>query len=177
MRKHSRAPRAPVRIGRVLIGIVSDTHDRAETMALAVRMLRERGAEFFIHCGDVGSPRVLDHLAGLAACFVFGNCDWDRAGLKRYAAHIDLACHDAFGDLTLDGKRIAVIHGDDSALKRRLLAEQQHDYLLQGHSHLREDTRIGRMRLINPGALHRANPKTAALLDTGSDELAFLVVA
>jgi hypothetical protein len=161
----------------MLIGIVSDTHDKADAMAAAVRMLRERGAEFFVHCGDVGSTRVLDHLAGLPACFVFGNCDWDRASLKRYAKDIDLACHDSFGDLTLAGKRIAVIHGDDHVLKRRLLTEQQHDYLLQGHSHVREDTRVGRIRLINPGALHRANPKTAALLDTATDELEFIEVA
>lgn len=161
----------------MLIGIVSDTHDKADTMATAIALLRERGAEFFVHCGDVGSPRVLDHLAGLPACFVFGNCDWDRAGLKRYAADIDLACHETFGDLTLGGKRIAVIHGDDHALKRRLLAAQQHDYLLQGHTHVREDTRVGRTRLINPGALHRANPKTAALLDTAGDKLEFIIVA
>jgi uncharacterized protein len=158
------------------IGIVSDTHDKADTMAAAVKLLRDCGAEFFVHCGDVGSPRVLDHLAGLAGCFVFGNCDWDRAGLRRYAEDIEVACHNTFGDLTLDGKRIAVIHGDDGKLKQRLLAEQQHDYLFQGHTHVREDTRVGKIRLINPGALHRANPKTAALLDTSSDKLEFLIV-
>ena len=161
----------------MLIGIVSDTHDKADAMAIAMRMLRDRGTEFFIHCGDVGSTRVLDHLAGLPACFVFGNCDWDRASLKRYAQDIDLACHDAFGNLTLDGKRIAVIHGDDHVLKRRLLSEQQHDYLLQGHTHVREDTRVGKIRLINPGALHRANPKTAARLDTAADTIEFIIVA
>ena len=160
----------------MLIGIVSDTHDKADTMAAAVKMLRDRGAEFFIHCGDVGAPRVLDHLAGLPGCFVFGNCDWDRAELRRYAEHIGVACHHTFGDLPLDGKRIAVVHGDDHALKRRLLTEQRHDYLFQGHTHVREDTRVGKMRLINPGALHRANPKTAALLDTSTDKLEFLIV-
>ena len=161
----------------MLIGIVSDTHDKADTMAAAVALLRGRGAEFFIHCGDVGSARVLDHLAGLPGCFVWGNCDWDRASLQRYASDIDVACHGPFGDLTLDGKRIAVVHGDDHVLKRRLLTGQRHDYLLQGHTHVREDTRVGRTRVINPGALHRANPKTAALLDTESDKLEFVIVA
>jgi hypothetical protein len=161
----------------MLIGIVSDTHDKADTMAAAVALLRGRGAEFFIHCGDVGSPRVLDHLAGLPACFVLGNCDWDRSLLQRYATDIGVACHGPFGDLTLDARRIALIHGDDHALKRRLLAEQRHDYLFQGHTHVREDSRIGKTRLINPGALHRANPKTAALLDTHRDAVEFLIVA
>lgn len=160
----------------MLIGILSDTHDRTETMAAAVQLLQARGAEYFIHCGDVGSPAVLDYLAGHKACFVWGNCDWDRIGLQRYAKSIEIDCFGAFGELELDGRKLAVIHGDDPALKRRLLSEQKHDYLLQGHTHVKQDARIGKMRLINPGALHRANPKTVALLDTASDLLEFLEI-
>ena len=63
-----------------------------------------------------------------------------------------------------------------SALKRRLLSEQRHDYLLQGHTHVKQDIRVGRMRIINPGALHRANPKTVALLDTAADAVEFLEI-
>lgn len=160
----------------VFVGILSDTHDRVDAMAAAMKLLRDAGAEFFIHCGDVGSERVLDHLAGVAAAFVFGNTDWDRAGLARYAQSIGVACHGAFADLELGGKRFAVIHGDDFKLKQRLLAEQRHDYLLQGHTHVRADERVGKVRLINPGALHRAREKSVALLDTGTDRVTFLTV-
>jgi putative phosphoesterase len=160
----------------VLVGILSDTHDRIDAMAAAVKLLRQRGAEFFVHCGDVGSERVLDHLAGLPSAFVFGNTDWDRAALARYAQSIGVACHGSFADLELGGKRVAVTHGDDFKLKQCLLAEQQHDYLLQGHTHVRADERVGRTRLINPGALQRAKEKTVALLDTASDRVEFLVV-
>ncbi|HZN65955.1 MAG TPA: YfcE family phosphodiesterase [Tepidisphaeraceae bacterium] len=161
----------------MLIGILSDTHDRADAMAAAMKLLRELGAAFYVHCGDVGAERVLDHLAGVPSAFVFGNTDWDRAALARYARSIGVACHDAFADLELGGKRIAVTHGDDYRLKQRILAEQRHDYLLQGHTHARADQRVGRTRLINPGALHRAKEKTVALLDTEADRLEFLVVS
>ena len=160
----------------MVIGILSDTHDRVDAMAAAMKLLRDRGAEFFIHCGDVGSERVVDHLAGVPAAFVFGNTDWDRAGLARYAQRIGVACYGSFADLELGGKRIAVIHGDDFKLKQRLLAEQGHDYLLQGHTHVRADQRVGKTRLINPGALHRASEKTVAILDTAVDRLTFLAV-
>jgi hypothetical protein len=160
----------------VLIGILSDTHDRADAMAAAIDLLRRKGAEFFIHCGDVGSERVIDHLAGLPSAFVFGNTDWDRAALARYAQSIGVACHGSFADLDLGGKRVAVIHGDDYTLKQRLLSEQNHDYLFQGHTHLRADERSGRTRLINPGALHRAKEKTVALLDTVTDRVGFLAL-
>jgi hypothetical protein len=160
----------------MLLGILSDTHDKADAMAAAMRLLQGRGAEYFLHCGDVGSERVLDYLAGVPAAFVWGNCDWDRAGIQRYAEKMKINCCDSFGDLVLDGKRIALLHGDDSKLKQRILIEQRHDYLLQGHTHVREDTRVGQIRLINPGALHRANPKTVALLDTAADRLEFITV-
>ena len=161
----------------MLIGILSDTHDRVDAMAAAMDVLRRRGAEFYVHCGDVGSEGVIDHLAGVPAAFVFGNTDWDRATLSRYAQRLGVRCYGAFADLDLGGRRVAVIHGDDFRLKQRLLAEQGHDYLLQGHTHVRADERVGKTRLINPGALHRAKEKTVALLDTATDRLTFLTVA
>ena len=161
----------------MLIGILSDTHDRVDAMAAAMELLRARGAEFYVHCGDVGSERVIDHLAGVPAAFVFGNTDWDRTSLSRYAEKLGVACHGAFADLELGGKRVAVIHGDDFRLRQRLLAEQRHDYLFQGHTHVRADERVGRTRLINPGALHRAREKTVALLDTAADKVSHLAVA
>ena len=160
----------------MLIGILSDTHDRVDAMAAAMELLRGRRAEFFVHCGDVGSERVIDHLAGVPAAFVFGNTDWDRGTLSRYAQKLGVACYGSYADLELGGKRLAVIHGDDFKLKQRLLAEQRHDYLLQGHTHARADERVGKVRLINPGALHRAREKTVAVLDTTTDRLTFLTV-
>ena len=158
------------------IGILSDTHDRVDAMAAGMKLLRDQGAAYFIHCGDVGSERVLDHLAGVPSAFVFGNTDWDRAALARYARSIGVACHETFADLELGGKRVAVTHGDDYKLKQRILSEQRHDYFLQGHTHVRADQRVGKTRLINPGALHRAKEKTVALLDMATDRLEFVVV-
>jgi hypothetical protein len=159
------------------IGILSDTHDRVAAMKVAIDLLARERAEFFVHCGDVGSERVLDQLAGLPAAFVWGNNDFDRMELQRYAEKLGIACHGAFGELELGGKRFAVLHGDDFRLRQRILTEQRHDYLLQGHTHVRLDQRIGKIRCINPGALHRANPKTVAMLDTETDVLNFHIVA
>ena len=161
----------------MLIGILSDTHDRCEATQTAIQLLQGRGAVFFLHCGDVGSPRILDCFAGLPAGFVWGNCDFDRSTLERYAGRLDIRCHGPFGDLILDGKRVALIHGDDHRLKQRLLSGQQYEYFCQGHTHMHQDARVGRTRIINPGALHRANPKTVALLDTVADRVEFLIVA
>jgi len=158
----------------MLVGIMSDTHGHAEAMALAVRLLQQRGATCFLHCGDVGSTGVIDVLAGLNSAFVWGNCDHDRLSLSRYGERLNVRCLGPFGELALDGKTAALLHGDDHRLRQRLLDEQRFDYLFEGHTHARHDRRFGRTRLVNPGALHRAREKTVALLDTATDALEFL---
>ena len=160
----------------MIVGILSDTHDRADAMAAAVKTLTANGAEFLVHCGDVGSEAILDHLAGIRAAFVWGNNDFDRRGLQRYAEELGIRCLGNLGELELGGKKFIVLHGDDERAKQRILAEQRHDYLLQGHTHIKLDHRIGKVRCINPGALHRAREKTVAMLDTETDILTFLAI-
>lgn len=160
----------------MILGLLSDTHSRASTARLAVRMLLDGGAEFLIHCGDVGSEDVLDALAGVPSAFVFGNCDYDRDALDRYAGMIGVQCLKTYGVLTLAGKNIAVTHGDDFHLMQRLTRGLDHDYLFTGHTHQRHDRRVEAMRWINPGALHRAIPKTVATLNLLTDDLSYLTV-
>jgi uncharacterized protein len=160
----------------VIVGILSDTHDRIESATIGMDLLRTAGAEFYLHCGDVGGEQILDLLAGIPSALVWGNNDWDRRGLTRYAEILGIQVFQSFGELELGDKRFAITHGDDGRLVRQVLDGQKHDYLLVGHSHAKADQRYGRIRLINPGALHRAAQKSVAVLDTASDELKFLLV-
>ena len=59
---------------------------------------------------------------------------------------------------------------------RRAIADGA-DYLLHGHTHETRDERVGRTRVVNPGALSRAARYTCALLDPRSDALRFLEIA
>ena len=69
----------------MVIGILSDSHGRVATTALAIKALREAGSDMLIHLGDFEREEVIDELVGHDARIVFGNCDWDIAGLTRYA--------------------------------------------------------------------------------------------
>jgi putative phosphoesterase len=161
----------------MIVGLLSDTHDRLTATVAGINLLQQAGAEIFIHCGDVGSEQIFDQLAGLKSVFVWGNNDLDRTGLARYAQALHIQNGGTFVELDLDGKRVAVTHGDDQKIFRRVIEDQRHDYLFVGHSHIKMDKRIGKVRLINPGALHRANPKTVAVLDTQSDIVRFITVS
>lgn len=152
----------------MLVGILSDTHDRVDTTTTAVRLLQEGGAEYFLHCGDLGSRRGLDPFRGLAAGFVWGEQDRDRMGLLRYADSLQIQCFGVLGDFVLDDKRVAITHGDDAKLLKRLTREGQHDYLLHGHTPKLRDELVGRTRLITPGVVHGARQRTVVLLDTAA---------
>ncbi len=160
----------------MIVGVLSDTHGKTQMAAAAVKLLLEQGAEYLIHCGDVGETDILDCLAGHPAMFVFGNNDWDRQGLASYAKHIGVVCGGQVGKLSFAGKPAVVMHGDDDRAISRVLVEQQVDYLFLGHTHKPMDSRHGRVRIINPGALSRAVQKTVAVLDTVADDLRFHVV-
>jgi putative phosphoesterase len=161
----------------MLIGVLSDTHDRVQPAKLGIATLRAAGAEYYIHCGDVGGERIFDLMAGLPCTFVFGNNDFDRAGLARYAQDLGIQCGDKFAELELDRTKVAVTHGDDLRLVRNATREgSPYRYLFVGHTHLPSDDQAGSVRMINPGALYRATRKTVAIVDTRADSVRFLTV-
>lgn len=157
----------------MLIGIMSDSHGRHLAVRSALTLFDRLGAQHVIHCGDVGGPEVFDEVVGRAFTFVWGNTDQPSSGLLAYLGTVGITAPTSVPtDLTLDGKRFTVFHGHeagfDAAIRRSAA-----DYLLHGHTHERRDERRGSMRIVNPGALHRASPRTVATLETSTDELSF----
>lgn len=161
----------------MLIGVLSDTHGCAEITCRAVELLKTRGAELLVHCGDVGGPRVLDAMLGLPASFVLGNTDEDVYTLKQHASALGMGFYDRLGRITAGDKIVTFLHGDDGGRMKSLLDAQDCDLLLHGHTHVKDVHDIGRIRVINPGALQRAAIKTVALVNTDSREVEFLKVS
>lgn len=159
----------------MLIGILSDTHDRQQRAADGIRMLVDAGAEVLIHCGDLTVPEIVYECAERPSYFVFGNNDDDIEGIRTAIGAIQGHCLGWGGVIELGGKSIGVTHGDQRREIAKILA-QEPDYLFFGHSHVPSDDREGSTRWINPGALHRAEEWTVALLNLATDELKFLRV-
>ena len=153
-----------------VVGLLSDSHGRAERTERAVDALLAAGADTLIHAGDIETDAVLDCLAGHQAHVVWGNCDWDRAGLERYARDIGISVHGEAGEIEVDGVRVAFTHGHLPAAMRAAMASGAR-FLVHGHTHERRDEVVDGVRIINPGALHRAHPFTVALLTPRTGEL------
>jgi putative phosphoesterase len=158
------------------IGIVSDTHSRIATAVRAVSLIRVRGVTTVLHCGDIDDGSGVEPFEGLDAHFVFGNCDAERGALRRTIARAGLKLHEPFGDLELDGVRLAFLHGDDGQLFRDVENSGYFDYLFYGHTHQAKEHRTGKTRVINPGALSRATPKTFLVLDLATGDTESVVV-
>lgn len=158
------------------LGILSDTHDEFQRTEQAVELLKEHGAEGFIHCGDLTSPKILELMSILPSYFVFGNHDCDRVPeLEESAKQLSVHCL-GWGDVVkLHDKWIGVVHGHLRTDLRRVLAFEP-DYLLFGHFHFAMDQTEDGTRKINPGAIHQTEDSSVALLDLESDEVQFLTV-
>jgi putative phosphoesterase len=147
------------------IGIVSDTHGHVANTLTAVAQLAELRVEMIIHCGDIGSVQVVPLFADWPAHFVLGNVDDDESGFRWVVEEQGGTFHGRVGRIDLEGKRIAVIHGDDQAALQSAIRNGEFDLVCTGHTHRRELRHEGRTLVLNPGALYRANPKSFAVVD------------
>jgi predicted phosphodiesterase len=76
----------------------------------------------------------------------------------------------------LNGVKIAFTHGHDATLMRDLQQSEQFNYLFYGHTHIAREDLAGKTRVINPGALHRARPKSFLILDLATGETESVMV-
>lgn len=128
---------------RTSIGLVSDTHGWVHPF------LHEAFAdcECIVHAGDIGTQDVLDELATIAPVHaVKGNID---GGDLRF---LPLERVEEVG-----GKRIAVLHIAGNPRRprpaaRKLIAREDPDVLVVGHSHVPVVGRYDDTLWINPGA-------------------------
>ncbi|HVS36108.1 MAG TPA: metallophosphoesterase family protein [Gemmataceae bacterium] len=147
------------------IAVVSDTHGRQEIVRRVLADLRDRSVAVVLHCGDIDDAETVLLFRGFTTHFVFGNCDWDREGLRSAMAEVGATLHEQFGHVEIAGRKIAFLHGDDKRLMRDVEHSGGYDFLFYGHTHQAEEHVTGPKRVCNPGALHRANPKQFILLD------------
>jgi putative phosphoesterase len=155
-----------------LLGLLSDSHGRADRTAAAVALLRGRGAELLLHLGDVGSEAVLEELVGHPARVVFGNCDDDYL-LGRHAERLGIEVAHPMGRLELAGQRVAFTHSHLPWLVEQALRDRV-DWLFHGHTHAIRDEQLGATRIVNPGALQRAARFTVATVDLATRQVEFL---
>ena len=155
------------------ICIVSDSHDRAEPLAQAVRAAADEGAAAVIHCGDVIGTQTLRAAmnVGLPLHVIHGNNLGDPVSLARWARESNglLHYHGADARLELEGQRIFVVHYPEYGYAMACTGDW--DLVCCGHSHVATIDRVANVKnretwLVNPGtAAGLAAPATWMLGD------------
>ena len=143
------------------IGIVSDSHDRADMLAAAVQQAKVHGAEAIVHCGDLIGPQTVrpSLQLGLRVHLIHGNNVGDTQMLHRVAngSEGSLQYHGGDARLDLGGRRIFVVHYPDYGYAMACTGDW--DLVCCGHSHVAETRQV---RNVKGGATWLVNPGTVA---------------
>jgi uncharacterized protein len=155
----------------MLIGAVSDSHDNLPQIEKAVQMLNDQKVGLVLHAGDYVSPFTIARFKKLNCPLigVFGNNDGDHQLLtKRFNETTNCTIHERFTQVTIDGYRIALLHGDELELLNALIDSGYFNAVIHGHSHNKSIQQKGKTLVINPGELcgYLTGKASFALLDT-----------
>ncbi len=148
------------------IGVISDTHGEVGLTEQAIHTLDRLDAQLILHCGDIGLD-VVPLFHGRSVHFVSGNID-DTARLRETITEPGHTFHESFGDLTIEGRRVAFLHGDDVKLLHHTIHDGHWDLVCHGHTHAFSTCHEGRTLVLNPGALSRTHDPSVALVDVAS---------
>jgi putative phosphoesterase len=159
------------------IGIISDTHGNIPSTATAANIFKKAGVGAVLHGGDIGGFDVLAELAGVfepldvRVYAVFGNVDVYSSDWKFFPSNIGIQLLGRFGNVELEGCRIALLHSDDRKRFNKTVSSGEYGLVLSGHTHEVHDYTAGTTRCINPGTAGQGSPNTCAILDLASGEL------
>ncbi len=156
------------------VGIIADTHDNLPLVDRAVERLNQERVELVLHAGDYVAPFTVLRFRQLKAKLigVFGNNDGDHELLRKRFADVEGAeIRGDFAEVTADGLKIALLHGEGELLQSLVNAEC-FDVVVHGHLHEARIYKKGKTTVINPGEVcgYLSGKPTIALLDTETRE-------
>lgn len=153
------------------ICIVSDSHDRRDLLAAAVKEAKSLGAEAVLHCGDVCAPTALRPLQqfGLPVHVIHGNNTGDTYAMFMLAQEPESVIHYHGMDagIELDGRRIFIVHYPHYAEAMALTGEW--DIVCCGHDHRAAITPVRNIKqaqtlVLNPGTVAGIGPRASYII-------------
>lgn len=159
----------------MLVGLISDTHDRLPAIDALLRQILARGAGLVLHAGDFCAPFALkpfvDQSVPLAG--VFGRNDGDHEGLKAYASRgFGIELFESPHSLEVGGQRILLVHDVGDVSTHSI---EGHSIVVHGFTHREEMKTRGDTLLVNPGEAcgWLYGEPSAAILDLDTRQVQF----
>lgn len=162
----------------MLVGLMSDTHDRLPMVDKAVERLNSEDVELVLHAGDYIAPFAAQRLGALKAKVigVLGNNDGDAHLLKSRFEDFGGELRGLFAEVRVDGLKIALLHGHLEELLKSLVESGGYQVVVHGHTHKAGARRVNGTLVVNPGEVcgYLSGKSTVAVLDTKTLEVRFL---
>lgn len=159
----------------MLIGLISDSHDAVPNIEKAVSVFKEKDVDLVLHAGDFCSPFTIPQFKGLPMKGVFGNNDGDYYLLMKKCEAIGAELLGSFGELKVDGIRLALYHGTDAPITDALERCGKYDIVITGHTHQKKAETVSGTLAINPGTAYGfGDEATVALLETDPMDVEFV---
>lgn len=160
------------------IGILSDTHNDIANLSTALVMFHQEGINQIIHCGDLTDPQTAKYFEGFQVTYVYGNIDSSIEEISRIWK--DQNNNNWVGELfcgEIGGEQIAITHGHIDGQINSLAISGKFKYVFHGHTHRRRDEKVGKVRVINPGAVAKSmDGYSICVLDFSNGENRFFMI-
>ncbi len=159
------------------IGIISDTHDHHRCVLDAIDKLNDKSVDIVLHAGDIVSPFTARAFADLDCrkiIAVFGNNDGEKLALKKAFDSIGGEIHEYCYKGELGGKKIYMTHVPIDI--EQIVACQEFDIVIYGHTHRQDIRKVGKSLVINPGEGTDWVTGTSNLVILDTDTMAYEVL-
>ncbi len=172
----------------MVIGVISDTHDKAEGVLKAFEYFLTHKVSVVVHVGDWRSPEFVEYVEreaasrGIKIIGVLGNRDTNKASILEAISREGVVevSSDPLLELEIEGKRIAVTHGDRKKLLRESIVSKKFDVVITGHTHKPKIERVGSTLVVNPGStafsIQRSKEFNPSLAILGTEKIIAKIV-
>jgi len=161
------------------IGVLSDTHDSLSNVIYAVEVMRERGVETIIHCGDLTDFEMLSRFEGFRLIYLLGNMDHASGTIVKMVQKMN---PENFAGTVFTGQLgdvlVAATHSHIEGKIMELVQTGKYQWIFHGHTHRRRDEVVRGARIVNPGALGGMSygMRTFCIVDLTAQDVAFIQV-
>ncbi|MBS7654935.1 metallophosphoesterase [Candidatus Bathyarchaeota archaeon] len=139
----------------MIIGIISDTHDRIPFIIKAVEKLNAEKVDLVLHCGDYCAPFAVAPFKNLTAKMigVYGNNDAEKELLRNAFLSIGKEVKGSFTKLDINGFKIAMLHGENEDLLDAIIECGFFNLVVYGHTHKVDISEVRKTLVVNPGEI------------------------
>ena len=110
------------------LAVLSDTHGHERLTKAALAALKPYRPKAYFHAGDIGSETIIRMFPNDRPCyFVHGNCDRYPEVMAKAAEDAGHHWHGELAKLSLNGRKIALVHGDQPRMLANAIDSQQFD--------------------------------------------------